>query len=255
MFLRRLNVFDYNNNPFYKPKGTFNLHAATDSIQIPNCTQYCFLRMHEASDQTVRQSKWIRASGGFGNAKTWYDTTTLPKGSELREGAIAVFDGTCGHVFYVEKKLDSTHADVSTESNFNENKSLRNWYFWNKRENVELVVGKATIKGCGKLLGYIYIPINDIRVERNTGKHQIEVIAEYVNVRIAPNGDVYQKGLYCPTGIFNVLDTKVVDGYTWYKLEEARWMREGEWLVDYPVKSDILAQINALAKQIASLSE
>ena len=235
MWLRRINVFDYNNNPYYKPLGTFNIYSAYNSIQMPNCTQYCFLRMHEASEQTERQSKWIRASGGFGNAKTWYDTTTLPKGKELREGAIAVFDGNCGHVFYVEHKLDDTHADLSTESNFNENKSLRDWHFFNVRKNVELVVGKATLAGVGKLIGYIYIPIKDIRVQRDITKHQVEITEEMVNVRVKPNGEVFCKGLYAPTGIYNIKSVEIVDNYKWYELEKNHWVREGDWTKEYEV--------------------
>ena len=259
MYLERLSVFDYANNEYYAPNGKFNTRSATDSIALPNCTMYCFLRMQEASEQTKRQNKWIRESGGFGNAKTWYDTTTLPKGSEIKDGSIAVFDGNCGHVAFVERKIDDTHA-LLTESNYNDNKSLRNWYFFNRRPSTELVVGKATISGVGKLLGFIYVPINDKRVAKDTAKNQVQIIEDFVNVRKEPNGDVWQKGCYCPMGIYDVVSKKVEDNYTWYQLDENMWVREGEWLIEYNAsveddKDKIIAELQDKLDKIKAILE
>lgn len=236
MYLERLSVFDYANNPYYVPNGKFNTHSSTDDIALPNCTTYCFLRMQEASEQSKRQNNWIKSSGGFGNAKTWYETTTLPKGTELREGSIAVFDGNCGHVAFVEIKIDDTHA-IITESNYDEDKSLRNRKFFDRRE-AKLVVGEATLSGVGKLIGYIYIPINDKRVQRDTTKNQVQIIEDFINVRKGPNGDLWQKGCYCPQGIYNYLDKQYDGTYYWYELDNNMWVREGEWTTEYPISQD-----------------
>ena len=244
MYLERLGVFDYDNNPYYKPNGEFNTRSATDPLAMGNCTMFAFLWMHEACELEKRINDWIRKSGGFGNAKTWYDTTTLPKGSEIRTGSIAVFDGNCGHVAPVVRKVDDKHGYL-IESNFTENKALRDWHFFNCRGITELEVGKATIKGCGKLLGFIYLPIHDIRVDRDTTKYQVQVTEEKVNVRKTANyGELVSKGCYCPMGIYNVVSVIVdAEGYKWYELEKGHWIREGHWTVDLPADSSELEQL------------
>ena len=226
MYRERLSVqgVDSKDNPnkYYKPNGEFNPYSATSSLALPNCTMYCNCRGYEAMEATERFN-WIRSTSGWGNAKTWWTSTVMPKGSEIKTGSVAVFDGNYGHVAFVERKIDSTHALIS-ESNYDDNKSLRNWKYWRARI-VELKVGKATLSGVGKLLGFIYLPINDIRVNRDKTKDQVSVIAEMINVRKSPSlsGEPYT-GTFCPLGIFNVLDKHDADGYTWYKLEEDNWI-------------------------------
>jgi len=255
MYLERLSVFDYDNNKYYKPNGTFNTRSATDAIQIPNCTMFAFLWMHEVCELEKRVNDWIRASGGFGNAKEWYSSTTLPKGAELRTGAIAVFDGTCGHVAGVVRKIDDTHG-LLVESNYSANKSLRDWHFFNKRPSVELIVGKAPLVGCGALLGFIYLPINDIRVARDTSKEQIEVTMEMVNVRVKPDGELFAKGLYCPMGVYNIKSKKTVGEYIWYELDDNCWIRDGEWVTYYKKSSDDeLSQIKADMRTIKKVAD
>lgn len=240
MFLERLSVFDYEENKYYKPGGTFNVNSATSDIAIPNCTMYAYLRMHETCDCAKRQTTWIRQSGGFGNAKTWYDTTTLPKGSELRTGAIAVFNGNYGHVAFVERKLDSTHAIIS-ESSYTNDKSSRDYHFFNVRKNLELIVGQSPMSGYGPLIGFIYPPVADARTKRDSSIRQIEIREEFVNVRKSAGGDITNKGCYVPMGIYNVKSTKEVDGFTWYELEKNYWVRSGDWLVDYEITLDYKA--------------
>lgn len=228
MFLQRLAVFS-EQNPYYVEGGAFN--TFTGDVRMPNCTTYSFLRMQEACEFARKENHLIRPEGGFGNARMWYDTTTLPKGKELREGSIAVFDGTYGHVAVVEKKIDDTHAVIS-QSSYDKNKKLRNYKYWGKA-TVELIPGVSSMAGTGKLIGFIYLPINDIRVERNTNKEQVEIVADMVNVRIEPNGSIFCKGLYCPLGIFDVKAKRFDGTYNWYMLEENHWVREGEWLKYY----------------------
>lgn len=246
MWLTRLNIFS-EDNPYYVKGGEFNDY--TGDIQMPNCTTYAYLRMEESLELTEKNDCLIRSSGGFPNAKNWYATTPLPKGSELREASIAVFDGQYGHVAFVEKVIDSTHAIIS-QSQYDSNKSRRDYKYWEKRE-VSLIVGQATLSGVGKLIGFIYPPVNDKRVQRNE-KEQIEILEDYVNVRSAANGDIRNVGCYCPVGIYNVLNSKEADGFIWYKLDTQTWVREGEWLVHYPKGDD---ETQALKREISRLKE
>lgn len=257
MFLERLSTYGMDDSKYYVPNGEFNTLSADDPISMPNCTDYAYLRGNEVMD-LEHPENWVRVQGGFGNAKTWFQTSPMPKGYELKTGSVAVFDGDFGHVCIVERKIDDTHALVS-QSFYNADKSLRDQYYWNKRV-IELKVGEATIGGVGALIGFIYLPIDDIRTVRNSYE-QIEIKEEMVNVR-TDDLEIYRKGCYAPMGIYDVLDKKIVDGYTWYKLDTDNWVREGSWIAHYPAESDEMeelrkenAELKERLKQINSLSE
>ena len=230
----RLNVF-VDDNKYYKTK-TFNKALGTIN-DIPNCTQYCVSRTYESGEcETPFVMFKGRGAGGYPTAKDFFADSILPKGYDLKEGCIAVFDGNYGHVAFVEEVIDDTHAVIS-QSQYDSNKSLRNYKYWEKR-TVKLVVGQTSMSGIGALIGYIYIPYKDIRVKRDSTQHQIEITESMVNVRKTPNGDVFCKGLYAPKGIFNVVNTEIVDGYKWFELEHEHWVREGEWLREYDVSNE-----------------
>ena len=257
MYLERLKVDGISTSPYYVPNGKFNTSEPNSDVQMPNCTMYCYCRAFEASD-AVSPYPIARSTLGFGNAKTWYSLSPLPKGSKIKNGSIAVFDGNSGHVAFVERVIDSTHALI-TESQYDKNKNLRNYKYWQK-DIIELQVGKATLDGVGKLLGFLYLTIDDIRVNRDYNKEQIEITKEMVNVRGTPNGNVIRDGCYAPMGIYNVISKRKVDGYMWYMLDKANWVREGDWLNYYPV-DDFEAlkkeneELKRVLKEINSLSE
>ena len=251
MYLQRLSSWS-SDNKYYKEGGKFN--TFTGSVQMPNCTDYAFLRMNEETDSTKRQNYWIKENGGFGNAKTWYSTTTLPKGSELKEGAIVVFDGNCGHVAIVEVKIDDTHAILS-QSQYDDDKSRRDSKYWNTIQ-CSLEIGKATIGGVGKLIGYIYPPINDLRTDRDSSKNQVKVTETYVNSRKSANGELTNKGCYFAKGIYNVIASEKVGEYQWYQIGENNWIREGEWLIYYPVSmNDYQILYEKTKKELETLKE
>lgn len=245
MILERLSSKGIDTSPYYVPNGQFNTSPPYSDVQMPNCTMYAFCRSYEICEATERFDI-ARKGGGFGNAKDWYKDSPLPKGSKIRVGSIAVFNGSYGHVAIVERVVDSTHALIS-ESQYDPDKTLRNYKYWQKR-TVELVVGKATLSGVGELLGFIYLPIKDIRTSRND-KEQIEIIEEYVNVRTSANGTIKTEGCYLPMGIYNVLNSKEADGYVWYKIDSKAWVREGSWLKHYAANDEV-GELKADMKKI-----
>lgn len=245
MFLERLSKSGIDTSQYYVEGGLFNTYSKIN--QMPNCTCYCMLRSFEASNAS-KPFPIAQHGTGFPSAKYWYSSSPLAKGKELKVGSIAVFDGVNGHVAFVERVIDSTHALIS-QSQYDSNKSLRNYKYWETRE-VELVVGKATLSGVGNLLGFLYLPIVDKRVKRDINREQISINEQMVNVRVKPNGDIYRQGCYAPMGIYNVLDKQNVDGYLWFKLDEDNWVREGEWLEYYE-----LSDIANLKKENAELKE
>lgn len=246
MYLERLSSSGLEDSPYFIPSGKFNTSPAGSDIQMPNCTMYAYLRSFEAVNAS-KPFPIARQGLGFGNARTWYSESPLKKGSEIHTGSIACFDGNYGHVAFVERKIDSNHALIS-ESQYDADKSLRNYKYWQKRI-VELEVGKATLSGVGELQGFLYLDIDDIRTERN-GKEQIEILEDFVNVRISPNGDLLQKGCFAPMGIYDVLAKESLDGYWWYKVDKNAWIREGEWLRYYEPESDLYADLREIKRLI-----
>ena len=234
MWMPRLNVFS-DDNKYYKTK-KFNKGLGTDN-DIPNCTQYAVCRSYEASevDEPYIMFK-DRSAGGYPPAKKFFAETILPKGYDLKEGAIGVCDGNFGHVFRVEEKINEKTCIIS-QSQYSSDKTRRDYMYFETRK-VELVIGKSPMSGIGAFIGFVYTPFTDIRVKRDNTKHQIEITESMVNVRKTPNGDVFCKGLYCPKGIFNVVDTQIADGYKWFELEENHWVREGEWLKEYEITNE-----------------
>ena len=249
MFLERLRVFS-DDNKYYKPGGEYNELGPNDSRQIPNCTRFCLSRVYEACEKKVKGVARI-GTYSWGDAKLWWAETGLQKGYKLKQGSIAVFDGNYGHVCFVERVIDDTHAIIS-HSLYTEDKTVRNYHYYQCRE-VELVVGKATISGVGPLLGFIYLPINDKRVKENETKNQIEVIDTYLNVRKTPAGLITNSGCYCPMGRYDVLEI-VNDGlYDWYKIDNECYVREGEWLNFYPKKDDEIAKLKDKIRRIQEI--
>lgn len=246
MFLERLSSFGLSDSIYYVPQGVFNTAPVDSDIQMPNCTMYAYLRSFEAVN-ALKPFHIARKSTGFGNAKTWYSESPLKKGAEIRTGSIACFDGNYGHVAFVERKIDENHALIS-ESQYDEDKSLRNYKYWQKRV-VELEVGKATLSGVGELQGFLYLDIDDIRTSRND-REQIEILEDFVNVRTSPNGDLLQKGCYAPMGIYNVLSKEQLNGYWWYQIDRKGWVREGEWLKYYEPESDLYADLREIKRLI-----
>lgn len=230
-------------NPHYKPNGEYNTFSPTDDRQIPNCTVYALLRAYEAIGKKVKGIA-SKNSYGFGNAKNWWDNSGMEKLSQPVDGCIAVFDGNCGHVAFVERVIDSTHA-VITESSYHQNKDLRNKYFWNKQE-AELIVGKATLSGVGKLLGFLKIPVDDIRVNPDPNKKQITATQTYHSVRINPSktSNHVQDGCYLLPGTYDVLETTEAEGYTWCRIADNCWVAVCDDIVLSGSDPDIVAMLN-----------
>ena len=252
MYLERLSATGIESSPYYVPGGQFDTASPSSSVQMPNCTMYAYCRSFESVD-AAEPFPIARDTLGFGNAKTWFENSPLPKGYELKTGSIACFDGNCGHVAFVERKLDSTHALIS-ESQYDDDKSLRNYKYWQKRV-VELIPGEATLKGVGALQGFLYLPINDIRTVRDINYEQIAITEDFVNVRISADGDLKKPGCYCPMGVYNVLNSKNVNGYMWYKIDSKCWVREGEWLTHFDKEDDEIAQLKRAMNEIYQISK
>lgn len=223
MFLERLSRNGIEESPFFKRWGNSN--------DMPNCTRFDYDRTQEACDNP--NIYIARPESGFNIAKMWWYESPYPKGNEIKVGATAVFDGKDGHVCFVERVTDkANNKGLISQSQWSANKNDRtsNKYF--ETREISFEVGKQSMSGVGAFLGFIYAPINDIRVARNSN-NQIKIIDTFVNVRKTPEGDLTREGCFCPMGFYDVLDRQVVNNYVWYKIDGGCWVREGSWLEEY----------------------
>lgn len=195
-------------------------NGAYGDSALANCVTYASGRFSELNGQNLRDIMKNRT--GFGNAKDWYSQTKLEKGSTAKVGAIACFDGALGHVAIVEKINDDGTVTVS-QSNY---EKIKNNYSGNNYFQVKtykLIVGQVA-SGVGlTFLGYIYPTNVRYSVERNTAKDQVEILAERLKVRLTANGE-WNKGIFAPLGIYDILETKTEGDYTWAKLDDDMWV-------------------------------
>ena len=256
MYEERLKVYGIDTSKYYQDKN-FN-HAKGSILDMPNCTDYDVCRGNESCEVDSPLLMFQgRPAGGFPSAENFFDDALLPKGYDLKTGSFACFEN---HVAYVERAI-TDRLCVLTDSRYDDNKSLRNDRYWRLLENITLEVGKKpNISGIGKLIGFVYLPIKDVRTIRNESYEQIEILEELVNVRKAPEGEVRIEGCYAPMGMYNVLGKSLVNNKTWYQVDTDCWICEGGWLKHYPLHDyDALVKENAelkeRLKQINSLSE
>lgn len=122
-------------------------------------------------------------------------------------------------------------------------KAPQNCYFITDDINVKKT-GGLTFKKISSRVG--------TPVERNEYVDQLEVIAEVLNAR--DKGTTTGKRLgYINKGIYNILNIKTADGYTWYQVEQNVWIAYNkEWETLLPKKE---TEEEQLKKEIKTLKE
>lgn len=174
---------------------------------VYQCTWYSYYRALEVGMSPPCYWDRDTRTGSYTNAKEWLKNFREPwevKGLDYTPvaGDIVVYDGTYGHVQFME-----TDTMYSQYANGDPN-SFRN----GKLEEYK-----------GVKLGYLHYPLNAVTpTERNTSTNQIQTTNTNLRIRTKPSlsGEVVG---YVQLGYYNVLESKDADGYTWYKIAKDRW--------------------------------
>ena len=185
-----------------------------NSKYIYECSWYVYWRCCE--NHQPFPCWWDRATetGTFTDAKLWpenYRDPWVVKGKNYTPvaGDIVVFNGTYGHVAYIEK-VEGKKALLSQYMNGDKN-SFSN-YSWD--------IGTSYT---GPLMGYLHCPYSTVDpVPRNTEVDQIQTTDETLRIRLKPslNGEIVG---HVGLGYYDVYDKVQADNYTWYQIEEGRW--------------------------------
>lgn len=199
---------------------------AKDDLWLPNCVAYSCGRSSEIAGRNVKNEISRH------NAQNWYTEMKWQKSATPRVGAIAVWGGgKYGHVGIVER-INNDGTVVISQSNYtrkSKESMIANYFVLG---TYKCEVGKVTKHIGWTFLGYLINPyVNDIRVKRDTSKHQIEVFEERVRARKSPNGEIY-KGLFIPMGIYNILE----ENGDWVRVDSNVWFSKGTWTKEYPVE-------------------
>lgn len=220
--------------------GTQPYNWLTDTTY--QCTWYSYYRALEVGYSAPCWWDRNTMTGSYTNAKDWLSNYRNPwevKGLDYqaKAGDIVVYDGTYGHVQFME-----TDTMYSEYSNGNPD-SFRN--------------GKLTdYKGI--ILGYLHFPLEAVQpTERNASVNQIQTTDTELRIRTKPSlkGEVVG---YVQLGYYDVLDSKVADGYTWYKLAKDRWCANVSTIYLPNDDTDIIKEIelyfNSMKEKINDLS-
>ena len=222
-------------------QGTQPYKWNTDSTY--QCTWYAFYRALEVGFSPPCWYDRDTEFGSYTNAKDWLANYRDPwevKGLDYtaQAGDIVVYDGTYGHVQFMETNtMYSEYANGNPESF--KNGKLNEYY--NKN-----------------ILGYLHFPLETVEpVERNTSVNQIQTTDAELRIRTKPSlsGEVVG---YVQLGFYNVLDQKNADGYIWYKLAKDRWCANVSTIYLPSDETDIIKEIeqyfNSMKDKVNTLS-
>ena len=209
------------------------------------CTWYVYYR---CAEKGLPYPCWYDGCGtqGYGaytNAKDWlncYRSPWIPMGTDYIpvENDVVVFDGTLGHVAFIEK-VNGNNALLSQYKNGDKD-SFSN-YNWE--------IGTSYT---GKLLGYLHCPVNIVEpVSRNENVNQIQTTDDQLRIRTKPNlnGDIVG---HVQIGYYNVLSQKdaTVEDITkepglkcWYEIAKGRYCANITTNYLPTSSSDIMRQI------------
>ena len=97
-------------------------------------------------------------------------------------------------------------------------------------EKITIVING--VGGCGIILGFQQIPINNIAVARDESVDQVKITDNRLHCRKGPsiNSPIINEGCYVPQGIYNVLETKVDGDLTWCRVTDEAWFAaKSDW--------------------------
>lgn len=183
------------------------------------CTWYAYYRCLEVGFTPPCYWDKETKTGSYTNAKDWIKNDRSPwqvKGIDYIPvaGDIAVFDGTYGHVVFMETATKYSEYRNGNKDSF---------------ANGEL----SALKKQMNLLGYLHYPYTAIEnVERNSDRDQVEVTDTQLRIRTKPSlsGEIVGHVMVderTGKGYYNVLSvTKNVDGYDWYEIANGRYIAD-----------------------------
>ena len=214
-----------------------------DSV-LPNCVGYAWGRVYELLGKRPTLSR-NNAENWYGYTADGYERSQTPKlGSVLcwRKGQAGNGSDGAGHVAVVE-------AIYSDGTVLCSNSAYKGQRFYMKRINPKTWPGGAYIFQGYTHPDYDYTTPPTERVgttvERDTSKHQVEVLTNVLRARKRPElSDDVIVGFANP-GLYNVLEERDMtaeasNGYLWYRIDTDMWIatKEGSWTKNYPAQAE-----------------
>lgn len=217
------------------------INRSTGSV-LPNCVAYVHGRWLELLTNAIGLSKakeyeakmcLYNAEQYFGYTQDGFSRGQEPKlGAILcwRKGSLASGDGA-GHVAIVEQ-INSDGSIVCSASNYGGTRWYRSTY---KKSNNYYIGSSYTFQG------FIYPPVEfsafaTNAVTRDTNRDQVHVGLDILNVRTGA-GLGYRRLGYAERGYYNPISSQSADGYTWYQVEEGKWIASVQGVTFIPAET------------------
>lgn len=189
--------------------------VSTNPVIAPTFTDYAFMTLTHSNDDDIKD---------------------LYIGKVFKRGEIICHEGddgaTANHIHLVAGKGSSDNWIVNSNGKFViEGDTLKPEDVFFVDKNFTEVLNSGNLNW--EYLEEEKVDIIGTPVERNTTVNQVEVLIDNLNLRESYSIHSTRIG-YIRKGIYNVLDTKENDGYTWYQVENYWIASNPGWTKYYP---------------------
>ena len=227
---------------------------------LPNCVALVHAEVLEVIANAVNRNKAIEIESRLcrNNASAYWGYTQdgLERGQTPKLGAIACWKGGssgAGHVAFVTQVAGLDWSGRA--SNYSGSAFYSCGYKYNSKS-------KYYLGSSYTFQGFIYLPYDfsyyaTTPVGRSSKQEQVRVNIDNLNVRTGA-GTSYARLGYAEQGYYNILATKKDASYTWYEIEQGKWIAStGGWTTYYPAEKPALYDVTfrVSAGDVAGLKE
>ncbi len=196
--------------------------------------------IYSVNDGVVTQKDYNSSAGHYiwietvkGNVKFLHRYLHMNEASFLKIGDSVVRGQHIGNMGNTgESTGNHLHLELwKTPRDYVFNWNDRNKYVVNPLDYIYLFDDQVSSSNVLKVLG------TSLQVKRNTKVDQVEVINEGLRCRENHNGNILG---YVDLGLYNVLETVVDGGYSWYKIGNNRWIANTEDVKFYKKDEEVV---------------
>ena len=254
---------DSRKNPFFistsRGGKSHCIVRGTNGYTLPNCVALVHAEWLKVLASVLGETKAVEYESRMcrNNASVyWGFNDGFERGQTPKLGAIACWRGGrsgAGHVAFVTSVNGKNWKGVA--SNYSGSLFYNCSYTYN-------ATWKYYLGSSYSFQGFIYPPVAfseyaTTAIGRSSAQNQIRVNIDNLNVRTGAGTNFARLG-YAEPGFYNVLSTKKDTAYTWYEIEQGKWVASTQnWTTYYPKEEPAMYDVTfrVSAGDVAGLKE